>query len=76
MWGDRYKENLSKLVHPESICRIITISLTIKNEIIVLTNVINKIKDFSLVAFDRINGPDYLIVLHEYDKIGLIEKCQ
>ena len=48
----------------------------IKNEINVLTNVIDKIKDSSLIAFDRINGSDYLIVLPEYDKKRLIEKCR
>lgn len=42
----------------------------------VLTNVINKIKDSSLVAFDRINDLDYLIALYEYDKTRLIDKCQ
>ena len=76
MWGDFYRKYLSKLDEPESIGKIVTISAKIKDDINVLTNVINKIKDSSLVAFDRINGSDYLIVLDEEDKVRLTEKFQ
>lgn len=74
MWVDFYREHFPKLEQDESIGRITAISSMIRDDIKILTSVINKIKESSLVACNNIDGSDYLIVLDEKDKTRLTEK--
>ena len=65
LWGELYREHLPLLEDPNSIGKFVTVSGELKSHIEELKEVIKYIKDNGYVAFDRINGSDYLIVYDE-----------
>ncbi len=72
LWGDTYREHLPLLEKEESIGRIVTISAKLKEDMDVITNTINTIKNNHLVAFDGIAGSDILVAFDEDDKNRLL----
>lgn len=72
IWGDFYRSHEEFLEKEESIGKLCTISKVIKEDKDVLLDVIEFIKDEGLVAFDRINGSDYVVVVDEVDKERMI----
>ena len=59
------------LENDESIGKIITISGKIKENPIVLQELIKLIKDNGFIGFDKISGSDYLISLNNEDSIRI-----
>ena len=72
-WGEFYRSQLPLLEQESSIGKICGISKTIKESLEVTNKVIEMIKLRDLVAFDKINGADYLIVKDEADKERLLK---
>ena len=68
MWGDLYREHEPLLEDPDSIGKFLTVSGEMKEHHDELKNLIEIIKDKGYVAYDRINGSDYLIVFDETNK--------
>lgn len=68
IWGDFYRSHLPLLDKEESIGKICGISMRLKDSVETITNTINKIKEKGFVAYDKITGADYLIVLDKEDK--------
>ena len=68
MWGDLYREHLPLLDDPNSIGKFLTVSGEMKEHHEELKSLIRIIKDKGYVAYDRINGSDYLIVIDEANK--------
>jgi len=68
LWGDFYRSHLSLLDKEESIGKICGISMKLKDSVETITKTINLIKERGLVAYDKITGADFLIVLDEEDK--------
>ena len=67
-WGNFYKEYLDKLDNEESLGKIVTISSKLKENMDDLSSAINTIKDNGLIASDKIDGSDFIVVLDENDK--------
>jgi|GEM_PF-4964096 len=72
IWGDFYRSHLPLLEKEESLGKICGISMRLKDSVETITEVVNLMKERSLVAFDKITGADMLIVLDEEDKNRLI----
>ena len=68
MWGDLYREHEPLLENPNSIGKFITVSGEMKEHHEELKNLIQIIKDKGYVAYDRINGSDYLVAFDENNK--------
>ena len=71
MWENFYRECTPMLENDESIGKIITISGKIKDNPIVLQELIKLIKDNGFIGFDKISGSDYLISLNNEDSIRI-----
>ena len=67
IWEEFYKSEISFLENENSIGKIVTISGKIIENVNVLNEVIDLIKERNFVAFDKINGSDFLITLDEKD---------
>mgnify|MGYP003295108515 CR=1 FL=1 len=72
-WGEFYRSQLPLLEQESSIGKICGISKTIKESLDTTNAVIEMIKSRNLVAFDKINGADYLVVKDEDDKERLLK---
>lgn len=68
LWGNFYRTYLEQLEAESSKGKICTISKVIKEDKNVLLDVINYIENENLIANDKINGSDYIIVFDEKDK--------
>ena len=68
MWGDLYREHEPLLEDDNSIGKFLTVSGEMKEHHEELSNLIDIIKSKGYVAYDRINGSDYLIVFDEENK--------
>ncbi len=68
IWGELYREHLPLLEDPNSIGKIVSITGELKNHIPEFNQVADSIEKNGYVAFDRINGSDYLITFDEEDK--------
>jgi len=68
LWGEFYRSHLTMLEKDECIGRLCSISSTIKNSVDTTSAVIEAMKKRNLVAYDKISGTDYLVVLDEKDK--------
>ena len=68
MWGELYREHEPLLVDPNSIGNFITVSGEMKEHPAELKQLIQIIKEKGYVAYDKINGSDFLIVFDEENK--------
>lgn len=68
MWGDLYREHEPLLEDTNSVGKFLTVSGEMKEHHEELSNLISIIKSKGYVAYDRINGSDYLIVFDEENK--------
>ena len=68
MWGELYREHEPLLVDPNSIGIFITVSGEMKEHPAELKQLIQIIKEKGYVAYDKINGSDFLIVFDEENK--------
>ena len=68
MWGDLYREHEPLLEDDSSIGKFLTVSGEMKEHHKELSNLIDIIKSKGYVAYDKIKGSDYLIVLDEENK--------
>lgn len=68
LWGDLYREHLPLLEDINSVGKLITVSGEMKNHLEELKQLIQLIKDKGYVAYDKINGSDYLIIFDEGNK--------
>lgn len=68
LWGDLYREHEPLLEDPNSVGKFLTVSGEMKEHLKELKNLIQIIKDKGYVAYDRINGSDYLIVFDEENR--------
>lgn len=68
MWGDLYREHKPLLEDLNSVGKFLTVSGEMKEHHEELKNLIQIIKDKGYVAYDRINGSDYLIVFDEKNR--------
>ena len=68
MWGDLYREHLPLLDDIDSVGKFVTVSGEMKEHHEELTNLIKTIKENGYVAYDRINGSDFLVVYDEKNK--------
>lgn len=68
MWGELYREHEPLLEDPNSIGKFITVSGEMKEHHAELKQLIQIIKEKGYVAYDRINGSDFLIVFDEENK--------
>lgn len=68
IWSNLCKEQQALLEDPNSVGKILTISGEIKENHEELNALIQFIKDKGYVAYDSINGSDYLIVFDESNK--------
>lgn len=66
-WGKFYRSHLPFLDDDSSIGKMCTISSKIKDSLELTNKVIKEIKKKGLIAFDKINGADYLIAIDEED---------
>lgn len=66
-WRDFYRSHSQLLENEDSVGKIVTISSRIKESLETTNSVIEKIKEYGLVAFDKINGSNYLIALDDND---------
>lgn len=71
-WSELCCEHLPLLEDPNSIGKIVSITGELKNHFPEFKQVVNSIEKNSYVAFDRINGSDYLITFDEEDKNKMI----
>ena len=74
IWGELYREHLPLLEDPNSVGKIVSITGELKNHIPEFNQVVDSIKKNGYVAFDRINGSDYLITFDEEDKNKMINQ--
>lgn len=74
IWGELYREHLPLLEDPNSVGKIVSITGELKNHIPEFNQVVDSIKNNGYVAFDRINGSDYLITFDEEDKNKMINQ--
>lgn len=74
IWGDLYREHLPLLEDPNSIGKIVSITGELKNHLPEFKQVVDSIEKNGYVAFDRINGSDYLITFDEEDKNKMINQ--
>lgn len=72
MWGDLYREHEPLLEDPNSIGKFITVSGKMKEHCSELEQLIHAIKENGYVAYDRINGSDFLIVFDDNNKKEMI----
>ena len=70
-WGDLYREHEPLLEDPNSIGKFITVSGEMKEHKSESEQLILIIKEKDYVAYDRINGSDFLIVFDEENKMEL-----
>lgn len=68
IWGKLYQEHLPLLEDPNSVGKIVSITGELKNHLPEFKQVVDSIEKNGYVAFDRINGSDYLITFDEEDK--------
>lgn len=68
IWGELYREHLPLLEDPNSVGKIVSITGELKNHLPEFNQVVDSIKNNGYVAFDGINGSDYLITFDEEDK--------
>lgn len=74
IWGELYREHLPLLEDPNSIGKIVSITGELKNHLPEFNQVVDSIEKNGYVAFDRINGSDYLITFDEEDKNKMINQ--
>lgn len=74
IWGDLYREHLPLLEDPNSVGKIVSITGELKNHLPEFKQVVDSIEKNGYVAFDRINGSDYLITFDEEDKNKMINQ--
>lgn len=72
IWGKLYHEHLPLLEDSNSIGKIVSITGELKNHLPKFKQVVDSIKKNGYVAFDRINGSDYLITFDEEDKSKML----
>lgn len=72
LWGELYREHEPLLEDDNSIGKFITVSGKMKEHHVELKHLIQIIKEKGYVAYDRINGSDYLIVFDEENKNGMM----
>ena len=68
MWGELYRKHEPLLEDPNSIGKFITVSGEMKEHRAELEQLMRIIKEKGYVAYDRINGSDFLIVFDEENK--------
>ena len=68
MWGELYRKHEPLLEDPNSIGKFVTVSGEMKEHHKELVNLIKLIEDNGYVAYDRINGSDFLVVFDEKNK--------
>lgn len=73
-WSELCHEHLPLLEDPNSIGRIVSITGELKNHLPEFKQVVDSIAKNGYVAFDRINGSDYLITFDEEDKNKMINQ--
>lgn len=71
MWGDFYRECAQMLENDKCIGKIVTISGKIKDDPIIIEELIKLIKDKGFIGYDKISGSDYLITLDDEDSIRI-----
>lgn len=76
MWGELYREHQPLLEDANSIGKLLTVSAEMKEHQKELGNLISIIKNKAYVAFDGINGSDYLIVFDEENKKEMIARLK
>lgn len=76
LWGELYKEHLPLLEDINSIGKFITVSGVMKEHLEEFKQLVQLIKDKGYVAYDKINGSDYLIVFDEANKNEMISRFQ
>lgn len=76
VWRNFYREYESQLQKEESIGRIVTISSELKSDMDTLNEALDYIKTNNLVAYDKVTGSDYLIVLDDNDQKRLLSKLK
>ena len=74
IWGELYREHLPLLEDPNSIGKIVSITGELKNHLPEFNQVVDSIKNNGYVAFDGINGSDYLVTFDEEDKSKMINQ--
>lgn len=74
IWGELYREHLPLLEDPNSVGKIVSITGELKNHLPEFKQVVDSIKKNGYVAFDRINGSDYLVTFDEEDKSKMINQ--
>lgn len=72
MWGLLYREHEPLLEKESSIGKFVTVSGEMKKHHEELAQLIEHIKNNGFVAYDRINGSDYLVVFDEKNKKEII----
>ena len=72
IWGELYREHLPLLEDPNSVGKIVSITGELKNHLPEFNQVVDSIKNNGYVAFDGINGSDYLITFDEEDKSKML----
>ena len=68
IWGELYREHEPLLKDPSSLGKFITVSGEMKEHPAELKQLIQIIKEMGYVAYDKINGSDFLIVFDEENK--------
>ena len=68
MWGELYRKHLPLLDDINSVGKFVTVSGEMKEHHEELNNLVKLIEDNGYVAYDRINGSDYLVVINEKNK--------
>ena len=68
LWGELYRKHEPLLEDPNSIGKFVTVSGEMKENHEELKNLIRLIEENGFVAYDRINGSDFLIVFDEKNK--------
>lgn len=71
MWEDFYRECAQMLEKDKCIGKIVTISGKIKDDPIIIEELIKLIKDKGFIGYDKISGSDYLITLDDEDSIRI-----
>lgn len=68
LWGELYRKHESLLEDPNSIGKFVTVSGEMKENHEELKKLIGLIEENGFIAYDRINGSDFLIVFDEKNK--------
>lgn len=68
LWGELYRKHESLLEDPNSIGKFVTVSGEMKENHEELKKLIGLIEENGFIAYDRINGSDFLVVFDEKNK--------